>query len=172
VSDNGSTVTKSRGAKGSIILILWHYTRCDNTDNVEVEGRVFDTILFLLERYFSVLSGSGGGGCLDTSSSSSSNGSSSRGNSSSSGGAEIISTLVTVVAVGRGGDYLDTCCSSSGRRRWRLSGELSCSETVLWTTNCPLVLAYCGLGTAVTFWRLLYTFRIRSVFLLIHKIHA
>ncbi len=26
MSDNGSTVTKSRGAEGSIILILWHYT--------------------------------------------------------------------------------------------------------------------------------------------------
>jgi hypothetical protein len=82
--------------------------------------------------------------------------------------AGIISTRVIVVAVGRGGDYLDTCCSSS--RRWRLSRELSCSETVLWTTNCPLVLAYSGLGTAVTFRWSLYTFRIQSVFLLIHKI--
>ncbi len=62
--------------------------------------------------------------------------------------AEIISTQVVVV-VGRGGDYLDTCRSGRGRRR--LSRELSCSETVLWTTNYPLVLAYCGLGTAVTF---------------------
>jgi hypothetical protein len=26
VSDNDNTVTKSRGAKGSIISILWHYT--------------------------------------------------------------------------------------------------------------------------------------------------
>jgi hypothetical protein len=63
--------------------------------------------------------------------------------------AEIISTRVAVVVVRKGGDYLDTC--RSGRGRWRLSRELSCSETVLWTTNCPLVLACCGLGTAVTF---------------------
>ncbi len=146
VSDNDSTVTKSRSAKGSFILILWHYTWDDDTDNVGVEGRVFYTILFPLERYFSVLSGSEGGDYLDTSSSSGGSGS-----SSSSGGAEIISTRVAVVAVGRGGDYLDTCRSSSDRRRWRLSRELSCSETVLWTTNCPLVLAYCGLGRAVTF---------------------
>jgi hypothetical protein len=116
VSDNGSTVTKSRGTKGSIILVLWHYTRYGDTDNVEVEGRVFDTILFLLERYFSVLSGSDGGGYLDTSSSGGSSGSSD--SSSYSGGVEIISTRVTVVAVGEGGDYLDTCRSSSSRRRW------------------------------------------------------
>jgi hypothetical protein len=116
VSDNGSTVTKSRGAKGSIILVLWHYSRYGDTDNVEVEGRVFDTILFLLERYFSVLSGSDSGGYLDTSSSSGS--SSSSDSSSSSGGAEIISTRVTVVAVGRGGDYLDTYRSGRSRRRW------------------------------------------------------
>ncbi len=62
--------------------------------------------------------------------------------------AEIISTRVAVV-VGGGGDYRDTYGGGRGRRR--LSRELSCSETVLWTTNCPLVLAYCGLGTAVTF---------------------
>ncbi len=105
-------------------------------DNVGVEGRVFYTILFSLERYFSVLSGSEGGDYLDTSSSSS--GSSSR----SSGGAEIISTRVAVVAVGRGGDYLDTCRSSSDRRRWRLSREL-------WTTNCPLVLAVVDPGKGV-----------------------
>jgi hypothetical protein len=36
---------------------------------------------------------------------------------------------------------------SSSRRRRRLS----CSESVLWTTNCPLVLAHSGLGMAVTF---------------------
>jgi hypothetical protein len=116
VSDNGSTVTKSRGAKGSIILVLWHYTRYGDTDNVEVEGRVFGTILFLLERYFSVLSGSDGGGCLDTSSSSGS--SSSSDSSSSTGGAEIILTRATVVAVGRGGDYLNTYRSSRSTRRW------------------------------------------------------
>ncbi len=102
---------------------------------------MFYTILFSLERYFSVLSGSEGGDYLDISS------------SSRSSRAEIVSTRLAVVAVGEGGDYLDTCCSGSGRRRWRwrLSRELSYSETVLWTTNCPLVLAYCGLGTAVTF---------------------
>ncbi len=32
-----------------------------------------------------------------------------------------------------------------------VSGELPCSESVLRTTDCPLVLACCGLGTAVTF---------------------
>jgi hypothetical protein len=31
---------------------------------------------------------------------------------------------------------------------WR---RISCSESVLRTTNCPLVLACCGLGTSVTF---------------------
>ncbi len=90
---------------------------------------------------------------------------------------EIISTLVAVVAVGGGGDYLDTCRSSSGRRRWRLSRELSCSETVLWTTNCPLALDCCDLGTVVTFSGHFYTvvtlhLRIQSVFLIHNKIHA
>jgi hypothetical protein len=56
---------------------------------------------------------------------------------------EIISTLV-VVAVGRGGDYLDT--SSSNGSSGSISREISCSEAVLWTTNCPLVLACSGLG--------------------------
>jgi hypothetical protein len=41
VSDNGSTVTKSRGAKASIILILWHYNRNGDMDDVGVEGQVF-----------------------------------------------------------------------------------------------------------------------------------
>ncbi len=41
---------------------------------------------------------------------------------------EIISTLG---AVGRGGDYLDT---SSGSSSCRVSREISCSESVLWTT--------------------------------------
>jgi hypothetical protein len=72
-----------------------------------------------------------------------------------------------------GGDYLDNegssgstvveeggsstvFISSSGRRIFRGSSSsrrrrLSCSESVLGTTNCPLVLAYSGLGTAVTF---------------------
>ncbi len=58
-----------------------------------------------------------------------------------------------------------------------VSRELSCSESVLWTTNCPLVLACCGLGTVVTFsghFRTVVTlqFRIQSVFLLFNKIHA
>jgi hypothetical protein len=78
---------------------------------------------------------------------------------------EIISTLV-VVAVGRGGDYLDTSNSSSGKR---VSREISCSESVLWTTNCPLVLAYSGLGDSGHFPWSLYTFRIQSVFLLFIK---
>ncbi len=72
MSDNDSTVTKSRGLKGSIILILWHYTWDDDTNNIGVEGLVFYTILFSLERYFSVLSGSEGGDYLDIGSSSSS----------------------------------------------------------------------------------------------------
>jgi hypothetical protein len=73
VSDNDSTVTKGRSAKGSIISILWHYTRDDDTDGVEVEGRVFYIqYYFLWERYFSVLVSSEGGGYLDTGSSSSS----------------------------------------------------------------------------------------------------
>ncbi len=91
MSDNGSTITKSRGAKGSIILILWHYTWNYDIDDVGVEGRVFYIqYYFLWERYFSVLSGSEGGDYLDTGS----------GSSSSSGG----------------GDYLDTGSGSSGSR--------------------------------------------------------
>ncbi len=74
--------------------------------------------------------------------------------------AEIISILV---AVGRGGDYLDTSSGSSSRDYFR---EISCSESVLWTTNCPLVLACNGLGDSGHFLRSLYTFRIQSVFLL------
>jgi hypothetical protein len=80
---------------------------------------------------------------------------------------EIISTLV---AVGRGGDYLDTGSGSSSS--CRVSREISCSESVLWTTNCPLVLAYSGLGDGGHFQWSLYTFRIQSVFFAIHKIHA
>ncbi len=72
---------------------------------------------------------------------------------------EIISTLVAV-AVERGGDYLDTSSSS------RSSREISCSEADLRTTNCPLVLAYSGLGDGGHFQWSLYTFRIQSVFLL------
>ncbi len=80
---------------------------------------------------------------------------------------EIISTLVVVVAVGRGGDYLDT--SSGSGSSSRISREISCSEAVLWTTNCPLVLAYSGLGDGGHFQWSLYTFRIQSVFLLLIK---
>ncbi len=72
---------------------------------------------------------------------------------------EIISILV---AVRRGGDYLDTGSSSS----YRVSREISCSESVLWTTNCPLVLACSGLEDSGHFQWSLYTFRIQSVFLL------
>ncbi len=77
--------------------------------------------------------------------------------------AGIISSLV---AVGRGGDYLDTSSGSSNRDYFR---EISCSESVLWTTNCPLDLACNGLGDSGHFLRSLYTFRIQSVFLLLIK---
>ncbi len=71
MSDNGSTVTKSRGAKGSIILILWHYTWNEDTDYIGVGRRVFYIqYYYFWERYFSDLSGSEGGDYLDTSSSS------------------------------------------------------------------------------------------------------
>ncbi len=96
---------------------------------------------------------------------------------------EIISTLVTVVAVvGLGCGRYGSC-----RRRFYsveviivvggVSRELSCSESVLWTTNCPLVLACCGLGTVVTFSGHFYAvvtlhLRIQSVFLIRNKIHA
>jgi hypothetical protein len=79
---------------------------------------------------------------------------------------EIISTLV-VVAVGRGGDYLDT--SSGSGSSGSIAREISCSESGLWTTNCPLVLAYSGLGDGGHFQWSLYTFRIQSVFLLLIK---
>jgi hypothetical protein len=72
-----------------------------------------------------------------------------------------------LVAVGRGGDYLDTSSGSSSSRDY--SREVSCSESVLWTTNCPLVLACNGLGDSGHFLRSLYTFRIQSVFLLFIK---
>jgi hypothetical protein len=78
--------------------------------------------------------------------------------------AEIISILV---AVGRGGDYLDTSSGSSSSGGY--FREISCSESVLWTTNCPLVLACNGLGDSGHFLWSLYTFRIQSVFLLFIK---
>ncbi len=77
---------------------------------------------------------------------------------------EIISVLVTV---GRGGDYLDTSSGSSSSRDY--FREISCLESVLWTTNCPLVLACNGLRDSGHFLRSLYTFRIQSVFLLFIK---
>ncbi len=77
--------------------------------------------------------------------------------------AEIISTLVEV---GRGGDYLNTSSGSSSRDYFR---EISCSESVLWTTNCPLVLACSGLRDSGHFPWSLYFFRIQSVFLLFIK---
>jgi hypothetical protein len=72
----------------------------------------------------------------------------------------IVATVVTgiisiLVAVGRSGDYLDTSSGSSSRD---CSREISCSESVLWTTNCPLVLACNGLGDSGHFLRSLYTF--------------
>jgi hypothetical protein len=76
---------------------------------------------------------------------------------------EIISILMTE---GRGGDYLDLSGGSSSRDYFR---EISCSEFVLWTTNCPLVSACNGLGDSGHFLRSLYTFRIQSVFLLFIK---
>ncbi len=76
---------------------------------------------------------------------------------------EIISTLVAV-AIGRGGDCPDTSSSSS-----RVYREISCSESVLWTTNSPLVLACSGLEDGGHFQWSLYTFRIQSVFLLFIK---
>jgi hypothetical protein len=76
---------------------------------------------------------------------------------------DIISILMTM---GRGGDYLDTRGGSSSRDYFR---EISCSESVLWTTNCPLALACNGLGDSGHFLWSLYTFRIQSVFLLLIK---
>ncbi len=77
---------------------------------------------------------------------------------------EIILTLVAV-AIGRGGDCLDTSSSGSSR----VYREISCSESVLWTTNCPLVPACSGLEDGGHFQWSLYTLRIQSVFLLIIK---
>jgi hypothetical protein len=76
---------------------------------------------------------------------------------------EIISTLV---AVGGGGDYLDTSSGSSSKDYF---GRSPAKESVLWTTNCPLVLACSGLGDSGHFPWSLYTFRIQSVFLLFIK---
>ncbi len=81
--------------------------------------------------------------------------------------AEVVVEIISVlVAVGRGGDYLGTSSGSSSRDYFR---EISYSESVLWTTNCPLVLACNGLGDSGHFLWSLYTFRIQSVFLLFIK---
>ena len=55
----------------------------------------------------------------------------------------VVKIVSILVAVEGGGDYLDTSSGSSSRD---YSREISCSESVLWTTNCPLVLACNGLG--------------------------
>ncbi len=78
----------------------------------------------------------------------------------------VVEVISILVAVGRGGDYLDTSGGSSSRGYFR---EISCSESVLWTTNCPLVLACNGPRDSGHFLRSLYTFRIQSVFLLFIK---
>jgi hypothetical protein len=81
--------------------------------------------------------------------------------------AEVVVEIISIlVAVGRGGDYLDTSSGSSSRDYFR---EISCSESVLWTTNCPIVLACNGLGDSGHFLQSLYTFGIQSVFLLFIK---
>ncbi len=67
----------------------------------------------------------------------------------------VVETISTLEAVGRGGDYLDTGSGSSG---CRVSREISCSESVLWTTNCPLVLACSGLEDGGHFQWSLYNF--------------
>jgi hypothetical protein len=95
---------------------------------------------------------------------------------------EIISTLVAVVAVvglcrGLGSSWSKRFYSAEVVVVGGVFRELSCSESVRWTTNCPLVLACCGLGTVVTFSGHFYTvvtllFRIQSVFLISNKIHA
>ncbi len=70
--------------------------------------------------------------------------------------AEVVAEIISIlVAVGRGGDYLDTSSGSSSRNYFR---EISCSDSVLWTINCPLVLACNGLGDSGHFLRSLYTF--------------
>ncbi len=80
---------------------------------------------------------------------------------------KVVAGIISIlVAVGRGGDYLDTSSGSSSRD---YSRKISCSESVLWTTNCPPVLACNGLGDSGHFLRSLYTFRIQSVFLLFIK---
>ncbi len=78
----------------------------------------------------------------------------------------VVDIILILMTVRRGGDYLNTSSGSSSRDYFR---EISCSESVLWTTNCPLVLACNGLGDSGHFLRSLYTFRIQSVFLLFIK---
>ncbi len=82
--------------------------------------------------------------------------------------AVVVARIASIlVAVEGGGDYLDTSSGSGSNRDY--SREISCSESVLWTTKCPLVLACNGLGDSGHFLRSLYTFRIQSVFLLFIK---
>jgi hypothetical protein len=86
---------------------------------------------------------------------------------------EIISTPVVVVVV----VVLEVEIISTPVVEVVVSRELSCSESVLWTTNYPLVLACCGLEAVVTFSGHFHTvvtlhFRIQSVFLFFNKIHA
>jgi hypothetical protein len=78
----------------------------------------------------------------------------------------VVDIILILMTVGRGGDYLDTSSGSCSRDYFR---EISCSESILWTTNCPLVLACNGLGDSGHFLWSLYTFRIQSVFLLFIK---
>ncbi len=78
----------------------------------------------------------------------------------------VVDIILILMTVGRGGDCLNTNGGSSSRDYFR---EISCSESVLRTTNCPLVLACNGLGDSGHFLWSLYTFRIQSVFLLFIK---
>ncbi len=83
--------------------------------------------------------------------------------------AKVVAGIISIlVVIERVGDYLDTSSGSSSSSS-NYSREISCSESVLWTTNCPLVLACNGLGDSGHFLRSLYTFRIQSVFLLFIK---
>ncbi len=152
------TVAQLLRAGALQVPLFWYYgTILDNNDTASMGlgGRVyFIQYYWFWEWYFSRLSGSEGRNYLDTS-----------GRRSSSS------------------RRLFRSSSSSSRRLFRGSSsssnerELSCSEFVLWTTNCPLVLACCGLEAVVTFRGHHHSvvtlgFRIQSVFLMLNKIHA
>jgi hypothetical protein len=85
--------------------------------------------------------------------------------------AEVGGSSVVVVVVGRSSAVVLVVGGSSTVVVvvvivfWR---RISCSESVLWTTNCPLVLACCGLGTAITFCGHFY-FRFKVYFLCLIK---